>query len=161
MWYRYVMKHTVSLALVLAAIWLLNSGHYTPLIIGLGVVSILLVIAVVHLMDVVDHESQPIHLTRRFFPYWAWLLKELVLSNIDVAKRILKGRAAIHPVVGTLKTSQKTDMGRVIYANSITLTPGTVAIDLNDHSVTVHALTREGLQALQAGEMDRRVTEIE
>lgn len=155
------MKHTVSLALVLAAIWLLNSGHYTPLILGLGVISIVLVIAVVHLMNVVDHESQPIHLTRRFFPYWGWLIKEMVLANIDVTKRILKGKQAIYPVIGTLSISQKTDLGRVIYANSITLTPGTVTIDLNDHSVTVHALSPEKLESLQEGEMDRRVTEME
>lgn len=155
------MKHTISLTLMLAALWLLNSGHYTPLIIALGIVSILLVIIIVHMMDVVDHESQPIHLTQRLPAYWAWLAKELVLSNIDVVKRIWKGNDSIYPTIGTLKISQKTDIGRVIYANSITLTPGTITIDLEDDTIVVHALTQEGLQALEAGEMDRRVTALE
>lgn len=155
------MKHTLSLALMLAALWLLNSGHYTPLIIGLGIASILLVILIAHMMDLVDHESQPLHLTRRLPLYWAWLMKELVISNIDVVRCIWKGNDSIYPVIGTLKITQKSDMGRVIYANSITLTPGTVTIDLQDDTITVHALTREGLQALEGGEMDRRVTELE
>jgi len=49
----------------------------------------------------------------------------------------------------------------VIYANSITLTPGTVTLDLEEGHVTVHALTREGAQALASGEMDGRVTALE
>lgn len=155
------MKHTISLALMMAALWLLNSGHYTPLIIGLGIASIFLVIVIAHMMDVVDQESQSLNLTGRFLVYWGWLIKELVLSNVAVVKCIWKGNDSIYPVVGTLKISQKSDMGRVIYANSITLTPGTVAIDLQDNTITVHALTREGLQALEAGEMDRRVTGLE
>ncbi len=155
------MKHTISLFLMLATLWLINSGHYTPLILGLGLASIALVIYIVHLMDLVDHESQPIHLTLRIPLYWGWLFKELVLSNIDVVKRIWKGNQSIYPVVATLKISQKSDIGKVIYANSITLTPGTVTIDLQEDSLTVHALTQEGLTALEKGEMDQRVTALE
>lgn len=155
------MKHTLSLALTLAIIWLLNSGHYSLLILSLGFVSIVLVITIVHIMDLIDHESQPIHLTFRLPMYWLWLFKELVISNIDVAKRVWLGKSSIYPVVETLKITQRTDMGKVIYANSITLTPGTVTIDLQDNELTVHALTREAMQSLQQGEMDRRVTELE
>ncbi len=155
------MKHTASLALTLALIWLLNSGHYTPLIIGLGIISIIFVLFISHKMDMVDHESQPIHLTFRILNYWAWLFKELIFSNIDVVKRIWKGNKSIHPVIGTLKISQQSDLCKVIYANSITLTPGTLTIELQDDTITIHALTPEGLQALEAGEMDRRVTKLE
>ncbi len=155
------MRHTVYLAITLAAIWLLNSGHYNPLLLTLGGLSIALVLWIAHKMDVVDHEGQPGDITLGLPLYYMWLLKEIVLSNIDVVKRIWFAPNSIDPVVGTLKLSQKDDMGRVIYANSITLTPGTVTLDLQDDEVTVHALTQSGLDALAKGEMDRRVSKLE
>ncbi len=155
------MRHAISMSLTLAALWLLNSGHYTGLLLALGVVSIALVVWIGRKMDVVDNESQPINVTFHMPLYWLWLLKEIVLSNIDVVKRVWIGPKSIDPQVATIKISQQTDMGRVIYANSITLTPGTVTLDLQQDSVTVHALTPEGIKALEDGEMDRRVTKVE
>lgn len=155
------MRHTVSISLVLALIWLLNSGLYTPVLLGLGAVSLILVVWIAHVMDVVDHESQPVHLTRRLPSYYAWLLKELLNSNIDVVKRIWIGNRSISPSMAVLPISQRTDMGRVIYANSITLTPGTVAIDVETDSIVVHSLTASGIADLRSGEMDRRVSRLE
>lgn len=155
------MRHIISLSLFLALLWLLNSGHYTPLIISLGLVSIILVVFIARTMDVVDHESQPIHLTTQIPGYFLWLLKEIVISNIDVVKRIWLGNDSINPTMSTIKMNQRTDMGKVIYANSITLTPGTVSVDLDGDQVTVHALTEQGIESLEQGEMDRRVCEVE
>jgi len=155
------MRHTVYLSATLAAVWLLNSGHYTPLTISLGIISIALVVWIARLMDVVDQEALPIKLTTKLPGYWLWLIKEVVLANIDVVKRIWSQSASIDPVVATLKITQKTEMGQVVYANSITLTPGTVTLDLHDDEVTVHALNHDALEALRKGEMDRRVTNLE
>lgn len=155
------MRHTISLSLALAAFWLLNSGHYTPLILSLGVVSIAVVLCIAHRMDVVDHESQPVHLTLKLPGYYIWLIKEIILANISVVKHIWLGNETISPTLTTIKASQKTDMGKVIYANSITLTPGTVAVDLVGDRIMVHALLRENIEALQAGEMDQRVSQLE
>jgi len=155
------MKHIISLVIALSFLWLLNSGHYSPLILFLGVISVALVVFITLVIEIIDRESYPVHITFRIFPYWGWLLKELVLANIDVAKRVWIGKKSIYPVVKTLPVSQSTDMGKVIYANSITLTPGTITVDLTDNELTVHALTREGMEALESGEMDRRVKEIE
>ena len=58
-------------------------------------------------------------------------------------------------------TSQKTDLGRVLYANSITITPGTVSIMVYDDRIMVHAISKEGADSLNQGEMDRRVTRME
>ena len=156
-----LMRHTISLFLTLAAFWLLNSGHYTLLILSLGLISIALVLYIAHRMDMVDHESQPLHLTLRLPAYHLWLVKEVILSNISVVKHIWLGNESISPTLATIKASQKTDMGKVIYANSITLTPGTVAVDLAGDQIMVHALLREDIEALEAGEMDRRVSELE
>lgn len=155
------MRHTVSIVVILSVLWLINSGHYTPLLLALGALSVLLVTWITRLMDVVDHESQPVHLTLRLPSYAWWLLKQLLASNLDVAWRVWRGPASISPCVATLRVSQATDMGKVIYANSITLTPGTVAIDLEGDSVTVHSLTEQGMAQLRAGEMDRRVSRLE
>ncbi len=155
------MVHAISLALVLFALWLLLSGHYVPLLIGLGALSVLLVVTIALRMDVVDREGHPIHLSPKALLYWPWLGWEIVKANLDVARRILDPRLPISPIVIRLKTTQKSDLGRVIYANSITLTPGTVSIDIDGEHIEVHALTREAAQALRTGDMDRRVTRFE
>ncbi len=155
------MRHSISLSLLLAAIWLLNSGHYTTLILSLGALSIAFVVFIAHRMDVVDHESQPLHITKKFPYYYYWLTIQVALANIDVVKRIWLGNGSIDPAMGKLKVTQSTDMGKVIYANSITLTPGTVSVDIQDDKITVHALTQAALTDLEAGEMDRQVTRLE
>ena len=155
------MRHTISPGLALAAFWLLNSGHYSLLILSLGLASILLVVVIVHKMDVVDHESQPLLLTVKMLGYYLWLIKQIVLSNIAVVRHIWLGSSSLSPALITLRAEQKTDLGKVIYANSITLTPGTVCVDLQGDFITVHALLREGVEDLEAGEMGRRVCALE
>ncbi|MDH5423784.1 MAG: Na+/H+ antiporter subunit E [Gammaproteobacteria bacterium] len=155
------MRHTVYLSLMLAIFWLLNSGHFSLLMISLGILSIFFVLYIAHRMDVLDHESQPLHLTLKLPAYLVWLIKEIILSNITVVKHIWFDNKAISPAMQVINISQATDVGKVIYANSITLTPGTVSVELEGGKITVHALLSESLKKLEAGEMDRRVTELE
>ena len=155
------MRHTIFLSLSLAVFWLLNSGHNTTLMLSLGVMSIALILYIAHRMDVVDHESQPLHITRQLPGFYAWLIKEIILSNLLVVKHIWLGNRTISPTLMTIKASQKTDIGKVIYANSITLTPGTVTVNLQGDQFMVHALLKESIEDLEAGEMDRRVTQLE
>lgn len=155
------MKHTISLFVTLAAFWLFNSGHYNVLILSLGLVSIAFIIFIADKMDVVDQESQPLYLSRNIFGYYFWLIKEIIKANSTVVKHIWLGKKSISPALKRIKISQQTDMGKVIYANSITLTPGTVAIDLVDDEILVHALLAKDIDSLEIGEMDRRVTLLE
>ena len=155
------MRHTLMLSLTLAVFWLANSGHYTVLISSLGAISILLVVYIAHRMDVVDHEAQPLHLTHKMPAYYAWLIKEIFLANLLVVKHIWLGNKSISPGFATITASQKTEIGKVIYANSITLTPGTVTVDLKDDKFLVHALVQESIEELEAGVMDKRVTQLE
>ncbi len=155
------MKHALALSVLLSAFWLINSGHYTSLLLFFMVVSVLFVAVLCHRMDVVDGESQPLALTFTIPMYWLWLIKEVTVANIAVARCVWKGADSISPSVIKVKANQKTDLGIVIYANSITLTPGTVSIDLEDNEITVHALTRETAEDLLTGEMDRRVCKVE
>lgn len=155
------MRHSIGLALALIVFWLMISGHYTALVLSLGAASVALVVYISHRMDVVDHEAQPLHMTLHLPAYWLWLLKEVVFSNLDVVYRIWRGNASISPARIVVRAGEETAIGKVIYANSITLSPGTVAMDLRGRDVTVHALTRKAAESLQSGEMDRRVRRLE
>ena len=155
------MRYSISLFLLLVVFWIVNSGYYNFLILFLGAVSVALVIFLSHRMNVVDHESLPLHLTVRIPGYWLWLIKEIVLANLDVTYRIWRGNSTISPTRFDLKISQRTDMGKVIYANSITLIPGTVAIDITGDSVSVHALTQKAAEELKSGLLDQRVSGLE
>ena len=158
---RTVVVHSISLGVVLAVVWLLLSGHFEPLILMLGLASCVIVVVIAKRMDFVDHEGHPIHLTRRAVGYWLWLSWEIVKANIDVARRVLAPRIAINPTMVRLASSQKSDLGLVIYANSITLTPGTISVDVEPGEILVHALSRDAARELEIGEMDRRVSQVE
>lgn len=154
------MKHSLVLGIVLFMIWMLWSGHH--MLIGFGIVSCLLVVLLSRRMHIVDDEGVPLHLgVRPFIGYAPWLLMEIVRANMEVALWILLPRLAIRPTVVRVTASQKGDLARVIYANSITLTPGTVSIDMEGDQITVHALSYQGADEDMAGEMNRRVARLE
>ena len=112
-------------------------------------------------MEVVDHECPPVHFSTRAPFYFLWLSWEIIKANIDVVRRIWQRSPDISPTVFTVKASQQSDVGKVIYANSITMTPGTVTLDVQDNTFEVHALTRESAESLQQGRMDRQVKRLE
>ena len=155
------MKYTVSLSLVLFGVWLLWSGHFEPLLLSFGVLSCAVVVTLARKMKIVDREGAPVELALRALVYVPWLLWEIVKANIDVARRILAPRLPISPTIITVKAGQRHDIARVIYANSITLTPGTVSVDTDGDQITVHALTEEAARAVETGDMDRRVSRLE
>lgn len=156
------MVHAVSLGLILFVTWLLMSGIFDPLILVLGILSCVFVVAIAMRMDVIDHEAVPLHLTFSAVIYWVWLFWEIVKANIDVTKRVLLPSVGIRPTMARIKATQKTDLGLVIFANSITLTPGTISVDVEeDGHILVHAISAEGVDGLEGGEMDRRVTAME
>ena len=123
--------------------------------------SVASVVALSRYMDVVDGEAQPLNITFTLPIYLIWLAKEVVVANIAVARCVWLGKESISPRTITVIAHQKSDLGIVIYANSITLTPGTVSIDLEDNKILVHALNKESADDLLAGEMDRRVCRVE
>jgi len=153
--------HAVNLGLVSFALWLLLSGHGGILLVA-GVISCLFVVWIALRMDVVDHEAFPVDIrVYAALLYWAWLVREIIVANLRVTRLILDPKLPITPTIVRLKASQRGVFGQVTYANSITLTPGTVSIDLSDGEIEVHALTREAAAELETGEMDRRVSLLE
>ena len=150
------MVHAVSLGLVLFATWLMLSGFFEALLLTFGIASCVLVVWIAHRMDVVDHEGQPVHLGIRIAGYWLWLIVEIVKASIDVARRIVDPKLPIQPNTFWTKASQQTELGQVIYANSITLTPGTITVDIEADEFIVYALTQSAADGCP-GSLERRV----
>lgn len=155
------MKRFLPPFTVCAALWVLLSGMMDPLMLTFGLSSCLLVAWIVSRLQVTDSKEHVFAIFIRLLTYIPWLAKEIVVSNIDVAKRIWAKDMPISPTIVTVNASQKTALGLVIHANSITLTPGTLSIDVEDGAIEVHALAAESLDALHEGEMDRRVARLE
>lgn len=150
-----------SLAVVLFLLWLGLSGHYTPFLIGAGVAAGLFSVAVAVRMGVVDGEGHAVHLMPAALTYWPWLWLEIAKSAWAVTRLILDPRLPISPTMTKVAASQRTTVGVATYANSITLTPGTITTGVKGNVLTVHALTRDGALDLEGGGMDARVSRFE
>jgi len=151
----------ISAFLVLYLFWLVLSGYFTAFLMSAGAASAVAVVWFAQRMDVIDAEGHPVQLGWRILAYWAWLSKEIVKSAWDVSKIIVHPRLPISPTLVAFRPSQKTTVGLVIHANSITLTPGTITIEAQKSEFLVHALTRAGAEGVTTGEMDRRVSACE
>lgn len=150
-----------SIGLVLFCFWLVLSGHYTIITVPAGILSVLGVVALSRRMGVADEEGHPIHLLPRAITYWPWLALEIAKSAWDVTKIILHPKLPITPTLIRLKASQHSAVGIATYANSITLTPGTITARVSGNEFLVHAITRSGAEDLAKGTMDRRVRKFE
>ena len=140
-------------------IWLLLSGHYDPLLLTLGVLSCITCLYVTWKAKFIDEEGLPLHLLIRLPIYTLWLLKEIIKANIDTAKIIIINNP--DPQNFRVKSSQKTEAGKVTYANSITLTPGTVTTELDGDILEVHALSSDMADDVKSGAMDKKVSWLE
>lgn len=155
------MLRAFGLGAILFGFWLALSGHYTPLVLGFGVGSCVLVVYLARRMLLVDPEGVPMHVAGRFLLYFPWLLKEMFIANIEVAKVILHPKLPISPRVVVFHGSQQTDLGRVIYANSLTLTPGTITTGVDGSEFQIHALRAADLATDEEQQMDVRCTRVE
>lgn len=154
------MRYVISLALILAALWLAVSGVYKPPILLFGLGSIVLVVWLSLRMHVVGVEHNPVLFSWRLPVYWAWLLWQIVSANLNVARRVLNP-GSISPRVLRLSVPHHSAVAKVTYANSVTLTPGTVSLLLEEKSLVVHALDDVSAEGLMSGEMADRITWLE
>jgi multicomponent Na+:H+ antiporter subunit E len=156
------MKSILGLALLLSVFWWINSGYVYPLLLSLGAASVALTIWLTRRVAAIDGKAYPVIMPSLGLPrYLVWLTWQIIKSNLAVAAAIWSPRSAISPTLVELKASQKTDVGRALYANSITMTPGTITLRIEGENLLAHALTKAGADELLAGEMDRRVRALE
>ncbi len=154
------MARALLLLGVLISAWLLWSGQFKPQLLGLGVFSCLLTVYLTHRMGFFDDDVYAFRFGQRLISYWGWLAKEIFRSSIEVARVVIDPRLPISPEIIEIKATANHPVDQAILANSITLTPGTLAIDVHRGVITVHSLTRSSADELLSGEMDRRVAAL-
>lgn len=151
----------IAVAAALFAItWLVWSGNYQPMVVGLGTLSCALVTVIALRTGFFSADVYALHLWQRLPQFWAWLLKEIIKANFIVARTVLSPRLPISPNIVTIDARSLPAVGQATFANSITLTPGTLTVDLNLGQIEVHCLTREAAADLQGGEMLRRMQRL-
>lgn len=155
------MLRAFGLGLALFGFWLVLSGHYTPLLLSFGVASCVLVVYLTMRMYALDEEGVPYQVMGRMLGYLPWLMKEIFVANVEVARVILDPDLPIDPRMVAFHGSQETDLGRVIYANSITLTPGTITTGVEGHDFQIHALRAADLETDEERQMDVRCSRVE
>ena len=157
------MGRAVGLGLAMLAFWMVLSGSLTiehSLLQRFAIGSCVLGVYITRRMDFIDSEGLPLNLGGRFLGYFPWLIKETLKCNVTVAKIILNPGLPINPRMTMFRSGQCTDLGRFIYANSITLTPGTIVTDISEEGLQGHCLTLADTQG-EEDEMNIRVTRVE
>lgn len=150
------MGYFLGLIIVLSALWLGLSGIYTPLVLTLAVISIIIAVVLAARLETVDREGSPYGRIIPIFTYWAWLLVEIFKANWPVIKACLRANLDINPALVKVKTRCESDLAKTIFANSITLTPGTVTVEIEGDKFLVHALFEESASPESFVEMDER-----
>lgn len=156
-------SRTAAMFLLLAVLmvaWLVWSGLYKPLLLVLGFLSCVLCVYLANRMGFFERLAL-VKVMARLPGYWVWLLKEVIVSSWDVARTILHPKMPISPTVVEIDAGSDSEAVQVILANSITLSPGTVTLDMHKGKLKVHCLTRAGAEALLAGEAQRRAMALE
>lgn len=155
------MTKAVGLLVALFVLWLGLSGYFKPFLLTLGVLSCLFTVYLARRMKLLDDEAVPLQLRPSLLLYWSWLGGEVFKSAWAVSKVILAREMPISQQLVAVPCNQKTDMGHVIFANSITLTPGTVTVETAPGKFLVHALTEDAANMEAFADMGRRVAEVE
>ena len=97
----------------------------------------------------------------KWLGYLAWLVLEIIKANVQVAIVVLSPRLPITPEIVSFRTRLKTDIGRMVLGNSITLTPGTVTIEAEGNEFLVHSLTKEAAEGLKKRMLEKHLIELE
>ncbi len=154
------MRTLLIFGLALFLVWVICSGFIAPFFLLSGAVSSMAVLLLMWRMGFLVERSPPLHLRPTHWPYLLWLCVEIIKSALDVTRRIWQLRPEIAPALAWVTAGQRTESGLTLYANSITLTPGTVCVDAREDRLRIHALTLEALEGLKEGTMRRKVRAV-
>lgn len=156
------MLRLIVISIPLMALWLLMSGIYKPLLISFGVLSCAISVWIMHRMEKVDGEVYKLNLNPfRTITYLVWLFKEIAVSSFNVTKIAILPKAKFNQKLFSVPVTQATDMGQVMYANSITLTPGTITVETEPGYFLIHALDHHEDDYAALEDMDQRVSALE
>jgi len=150
----------VAVFVILYAFWLVFSGHYDAFHLSLGVLCAALVSYFSHdLLVSTPPDGSEATKTWRFILYLPWLIYQVILANLHVVRLVFDTRD-VAPRIVRFKTRLRDDLAQVAFANSITLTPGTITMDIDDDEFVVHAISEKVATDLLNGEMERRIAHV-
>jgi multicomponent Na+:H+ antiporter subunit E len=156
------MGRFIILVLALAALWLLLSGYFDkPLLLGFGAASVLVSAGLAWRARVLDSEGVPGGLFPGIIGYWLWLAGEIGKANIMVMRQALAIEPKLSPKLFIVPNPPRSRVGKATFANSITLTPGTVSVDLRENEILVHALSEEFADETAIKAMGERIARVE
>lgn len=157
---------TIVLSFIsLMGFWTIMSGKLGFIHLAMGVVTVVGVMFVNHkLKEHLFHEDDLIDLARfRFsaaFAYPFWLLGQIIVAGFHVVGLIIKPSMPIHTTLITFRADLPSAHARVILGTSITLTPGTLTVDLEDDQFTIHALDDKSHEGITSDRMPRKVLKL-
>ena len=151
-----LVRFAFILIIAMTATWLTLSGYFTPMILTFGVISVAIVIWMCARMKILDRETVPYLSGIQTLSYSSWLFNEIAKANLAVIKTVLRPDLEISPTLTKIPLPKKTDMASTFFANSITLTPGTVSVDIQEDHILVHALLKEMSDPADFVEMGKR-----
>lgn len=149
-------RFSILLIIGMGAYWLALSGYFKPLLLTLGAISILIVVGLIHRMKIMDEETVPYLHIPKTLSYFSWLFREIAKANVDVIKAVLSPNIDVTPNMIRVKLRQQTEMGKAMFANSITLTPGTVSVCVEGDEIIVHSLLSDQVEVDDFNEMAER-----
>jgi multicomponent Na+:H+ antiporter subunit E len=148
------MIYLPGLIIAVAALWFALSGETAPLFLVLAAASFIATLWLCARLGIIDRDASPYHRFHLLIAYAGWLMIEIVKANVVVIRAILSPRSAISPAIVKVKPEGQSDLARSLFANSITLTPGTVTID-TDGDFLVHCLQEDNARPSAFATMNR------
>lgn len=150
------MRYAFILTLAMIAAWLTLSGYFIPMILTFGAISIAIVVWMSRRMGILDAETVPYLSILQTLSYFVWLFAEIVKANVQVVKAVLSPDLEVSPTLVKIPLNTEADIAETMFANSITLTPGTVSVDMQRDHILVHALLEDMSAAEDFAEMEER-----
>ena len=154
-------QNFVATFFILLIFWALLSGKYDSFHLTLGAICSIIIAYLTHeLLFANVRVGDTMLIVQRFITYIPWLVYQIILSNIHVAYLALSPKMPIEPQILRFSTKLESDISWVTLANSITLTPGTITMDIKEGEFFVHALSKKVADDLNTGEMEDRIAHI-
>jgi multicomponent Na+:H+ antiporter subunit E len=154
---REAVRRTLGFAPFLAVFWLVLSGHLEPLMLTLGALSVALVCWLAWRAGLHRHRDLTLSFALRLPLLVLWLGAKVLVSALAVVRKVWSPRPVLHPVVAQTPARELLELSQVVYANAITLTPGTLTLDVGDDRIEVHSLEPTGIDELRGGQMLNQV----
>lgn len=150
-----------------AKMWLLLSLFFIVLTESFSVLNVVTGILVAGIVQHLNNEHAPNlgSLNIKTFGLWLWflitLIKEVIVSNLQVAQIVLSREMAIDPKIIAYESHLKNDFLLTVYANAITLTPGTMTVEINKNKMNIHCLNDGYAQGLEGSALEKILLKIE